>query len=264
MSYRNVFSCAPFCVMAGFGKEKAVNNKDQKRHLAYEALVILCLLALFNFICRLWPILLLIILGIFIAALRLLFLSSRKVEVSEPLPLLPESVKETTAQDVQALAYAVILRRITELVMSQYPDARWVWEMPDAQKRLQEDQEVFILLNRAGGYRRARVLVSNLRVTGLEYLSAPQPPESFNAEFELDEPEAQNYELLAFEWVDTHILELNSRCNEAIGEYLSELTLLAEELPVRESWPDICRELMRSGLEEAKCLPEGIRINLTQ
>lgn len=34
-----------------------MNNKDWKRHIAYEALVILGLLALLTFICRLWPIL---------------------------------------------------------------------------------------------------------------------------------------------------------------------------------------------------------------
>ena len=51
-----------------------MNKKEFKRHLAYEALVILGVLALLLFICRLWPILLLVILGIFIAALRLLFL----------------------------------------------------------------------------------------------------------------------------------------------------------------------------------------------
>ena len=53
--------------------------------------------------------------------------------------------------------------------------------------------------------------------------NAPEPEE---------EPEVQNYELLAFEWADAHIFELNARCNEAIGENLSELILLAEELPV--------------------------------
>lgn len=41
-----------------------MNNKDRKRQIAYEALMILGLLALLTFICRLWPILLLIILGI--------------------------------------------------------------------------------------------------------------------------------------------------------------------------------------------------------
>ena len=45
-----------------------MTDKEKKRQLAYEALIILGMLALLTFICRLWPILLLIILGIFIAA----------------------------------------------------------------------------------------------------------------------------------------------------------------------------------------------------
>ena len=245
-----------------------MNKKDQKRHMAYEALVLLGMLALLTFICRLWRILLLIILGIFAAVIRLLFLSSRKIEVIVPLPLLPEPVKETTEKDVQVLAYSVILRRVTELVLSEYPEARWVWEAPNAEKLIQESQEVFILLNRAGGYRRAKVVIRNLQVVGIEY--NPQVEE--NAVLELEdnapepeeEPEVQNYELLAFEWADAHIFELNARCNEAIGENLSELILLAEELPVRESWADICRELIRAGLTDVQCVSEGIKINLTQ
>lgn len=245
-----------------------MNKKDQKRHMAYEALVLLGMLALLTFICRLWPILLLIILGIFAAVIRLLFLSSRKIEVIVPLPLLPEPVKETTEKDVQVLAYSVILRRVTELVLSEYPEARWVWEAPNAEKLIQESQEVFILLNRAGGYRRAKVVIRNLQVVGIEYNpqveeNAVLEPED-NAPEPEEEPEVQNYELLAFEWADAHIFELNARCNEAIGENLSELILLAEELPVRESWADICRELIRAGLTGVQCVSEGIKINLTQ
>lgn len=245
-----------------------MNKKDQKRHMAYEALVLLGMLALPTFICRLWPILLLIILGIFAAVIRLLFLSSRKIEVIVPLPLLPEPVKETTEKDVQVLAYSVILRRVTELVLSEYPEARWVWEAPNAEKLIQESQEVFILLNRAGGYRRAKVVIRNLQVVGIEYNpqveeNAVLEPED-NAPEPEEEPEVQNYELLAFEWADAHIFELNARCNEAIGENLSELILLAEELPVRESWADICRELIRAGLTDVQCVSEGIKINLTQ
>ena len=45
-----------------------MTNKEKNRQIAYEALVILGMLALLTFICRLWPILLLIILGIFVAA----------------------------------------------------------------------------------------------------------------------------------------------------------------------------------------------------
>lgn len=56
-----------------------MQNKEFKRHIAYEVLTILGTLALLLFVCRLWPILLLVILGIFIAAMRLLFLSARKV-----------------------------------------------------------------------------------------------------------------------------------------------------------------------------------------
>lgn len=245
-----------------------MNKKDQKRHMAYEALVLLGMLALLTFICRLWPILLLIILGIFAAVIRLLFLSSRKIEVIVPLPILPEPVKETTEKDVQVLAYSVILRRVTELVLSEYPEARWVWEAPNAEKLIQESQEVFILLNRAGGYRRAKVVIRNLQVVGIEYNpqveeNAVLEPED-NAPEPEEEPEVQNYELLAFEWADAHIFELNARCNEAIGENLSELILLAEELPVRESWADICRELIRAGLTDVQCVSEGIKINLTQ
>lgn len=245
-----------------------MNKKDQKRHMAYEALVLLGMLALLTFICRLWPILLLIILGIFAAMIRLLFLSSRKIEVIVPLPLLPEPVKEATEKDVQVLAYSVILRRVTELVLSEYPEARWVWEAPNAEKLIQESQEVFILLNRAGGYRRAKVVIRNLQVVGIEYNpqveeNAVLEPED-NAPEPEEEPEVQNYELLAFEWADAHIFELNARCNEAIGENLSELILLAEELPVRESWADICRELIRAGLTDVQCVSEGIKINLTQ
>ena len=245
-----------------------MNKKDQKRHMAYEALVLLGMLALLTFICRLWPILLLIILGIFAAVIRLLFLSSRKIEVIVPLPLLPEPVKEATEKDVQVLAYSVILRRVTELVLSEYPEARWIWEAPNAERLIRENQEVFILLNRAGGYRRARVVIQHLQVVGIEYNppaeeDAVLEPED-NAPEPEEEPEVQNYELLAFEWADAHIFELNARCNEAIGENLSELILLAEELPVRESWADICRELIRAGLTDVQCVSEGIKINLTQ
>ena len=246
-----------------------MNKKDQKRHMAYEALVLLGMLALLTFICRLWPILLLIILGIFAAVIRLLFLSSRKIEVIAPFPLLPEPVKEATEKDVQVLAYSVILRRVTELVLSEYPEARWVWEAPNAEKLIRENQEVFILLNRSGGYRRAKVVIRNLQVVGIDYNPQTEEEEATlepenNVPDSDEEPEVQNYELLAFEWADAHIFELNARCNEAIGENLSELILLAEELPVRESWADICRELIRAGLTDVQCVSEGIKINLTQ
>ena len=71
-----------------------MNQKDFKTRMAHEALIILGVLALLSEICRLWHILLLILLGIFIAALRLLFLSAKK-EPDVP-PAVP--VQETPAE----------------------------------------------------------------------------------------------------------------------------------------------------------------------
>jgi len=77
-----------------------MNQKEYKRRMAYEALILLLLLALLLFITRLWPILLLVILGIFIATLRLLFLSSWNVPPTQPPP------SATTSQ--VSSAYTVI------------------------------------------------------------------------------------------------------------------------------------------------------------
>lgn len=252
-----------------------MKNKDWKRHIAYEALVILCMLGLLTFICRLWPILLLIILGIFMAAIRLLFLASKKVEILQPQLALPEPVREPTERDVRDMAYAVILRRITALVGEEHPDARWVWADPYAKKRIEQGDEVTIILNRAGGYRKAKVNIVNLQVKGLSYSfdpiptsdytpNPPEPDPDVDAEEETDEKPAENYEYLAFEWVEAHIIELNERCNEAIGQSENELFLRSEELPVQESWPAICEELKRSDLTDVTFDENGIRINLMQ
>lgn len=242
-----------------------MNNKDWKRHIAYEVLVILGMLALLTFICRLWPILLLIILGIFVAAIRLLFLSSKRVEVVEPLPLLPAPTPVQTEKDLQALAYSLILKRITAIVLAEYPDARWVWEVPNAPKLIELGEDVYILLNKAGGYRRAKVVIQNLQVIELQYQEVTVTND--DTEDETDDtpadPPKDNYELIAFEWSESHIFELNARCNDAIGKGLTEIILTADELPVRESWPDVCRELMRADLDDVECVTEGIKINLS-
>ena len=242
-----------------------MNNKDWKRHIAYEVLVILGVLALLTFICRLWPILLLSILGIFVAAIRLLFLSSKRVEVIEPLPLFPNPTPEPTEKDLQALAYSLILKQVTAIVLSEYPNARWVWEAPNAFKLIELGEEVYILLNKAGGYRRAKVVIQNLQVIGLQCQEVPVEANEPTEEISDNpvNPPKENYELIAFEWVESHIIELNTRCNDAIGHGLTEIILTADELPVRESWPDICRELMRADLENVKCVPAGIIINLS-
>lgn len=241
-------------------------KKDWKRHIAYEVLVILGMLTLLMFLCRLWPIIFLLILGIFITALRLLFLSPKRVEIIEPLPLpaLPEP-KEPTEKDVKDMAYSVILRRITELVAASYPEARWIWEAPNAAESIELGEDVFILLNRAGGFRRARVVIRNLQVVNIEFdHAAVKSNETEEDDTDLSDFKEENFDLVAFEWTDAHIMELNKRCNEAIGEGMSEIILTSEELPVKNSWSAICKELEKNGIDDVKCIPQGIKINLTQ
>lgn len=251
-----------------------MNDKEFQRRMAYESLIILGLLALLLFITRLWPILLLVILGIFIAALRLLFLAVKRVETLEPAPQLPRQ-SEPSEADVQNMAWSLAQKRITELVLADFSEARWVWETPHAMEAMIDGRELFILLNRAGGYRRARVVVKDLHVCALIYEAAQEmPSEKTQSEEDADTPETQedetsqntkpNYEYLAFEWVEAHTVELNERCNEAIANGLSTLLLEATELPVSESWPEICRELARDGMESCECVQDGIIINLTQ
>ena len=248
-----------------------MKNKEFKRHIAFEILTILGTLALLLFICRLWPILLLVILGIFIAALRLLFLSVKKVEEIHPLQLPAHA--EATVKELQNMTFGAVQQRITELVAADFPEARWVWKTPNAERNIAAGNEVRILLNRAGGYREAIVVVRGLQVCGLTYpyteeVKLPEPDNEAK-EDNVDNSPAENappenYEYLAFEWVDAHVMDLNERCNESIAQGLSMLEIPVAELPSRGSWPDICRELMRNGMENCCCTENGIIIDFTQ
>lgn len=268
-------SCAFFCAQKG---KIRMNNKEFKQRIVYEVLVILGVLALLMFICRLWPILLLVILGIFGAVIRLLCLSAKKVEVI-PLLLRPP-VQEPTEREVQNLVFSTMQRRITELVDTEYPDARWVWKTSEAKTNITAGKEVSILLNHAGGYRQAVVVIHGLQVCGLAYQHAPDEPdtvvdmdavdeadsieESAEEEAEPVEQQPKNYEYLAFEWVDSHVVELNDRCNESIAQGYFVLEISQEKLPAKESWPDICRELERNGMEDCECTDSGIVVYLKQ
>lgn len=247
-------------------------EKNRKKHFAYEVLVWLALTAVVMYIFRLWPIVLLVIFAMFIMSIHLLILSSKKVKSidQEPSTELTALVIEQTEKDVIELAYSVILKRITQMICMEYPDARWVWETSNAKQRIKNGETVFILLNRAGGYRRARVVIQNLQVVAIDYQSDRTENgsmimvEEMDDEDELiDEEPVENYELMAFEWVEAHTLELNDRCNEAIGAGLTEILLTPLELPVKESWPDVCNELEKIGLVNVKSEPEGITIRLS-
>lgn len=260
-----------------------MKDRNFKRHMAYEALVILGLLALLLFITRLWPILLLVILGIFIAVLRLLFLSSKKVDPVMPLLALPEPQpqKEPSEKDLQELAYRLIQQRITQILLGRFQDARWVWENARAKEDILAGNKVYVVLNRAGGYRRGLVVIRNLHVYDVVFdMKAEQPSketipiiktaepaipiESEEPVVEGEEDIPEDYGLLAFQWVDAHVIDLNDRINEAIGERKSSILIPADELPVGESWIEICKELERNDFTGAICREDGILIEFEQ
>ena len=245
----------------------------KKKSYAYEAIIILGIVILLSFFCRLWLLVLLGILGIIIATIRMVFLKSKesakcneKIEVKEPI------VAEPTEKDVMDLAYSVILKRISQLVKDIYPDAKWVWEKPNSKNLIFGGESVYIILNNAGGYQRALVQIENLRATALKF-DAPKVVSVIESKPEMDFGTVTeqveeivnkdvNYELVAFEWVDKHILELNERCNEVMGKGETELRLMQDELPAAESWTNICSELVRVGLKNVECVSDGIKIIL--
>ena len=257
------------------GKKMGKGKKDQ---IAFEALVILLALAVLTFITSLWPILLLIILGIFIAALRLLFQALRKQKA--PIPAEPAYTPESprrpsTERDVVALAFGVLVRRVNEEVIERYPDARWVWSEPDAMDRFGQGLPLTILLNRAGGFRKASVLTQNLRFINFTFetvkADAPNgpPPEPDMDDGHIDDecPESDvpvDYTLIAFEWVEARLLELNNRSNDAIADGQKTLLIPASELPHPDSWPEVCAELTRNGFDGAVVREDGVEVTLPQ
>ena len=265
-----------------------MTKKEWQRHMAYEALVILGMLALLLFVCRLWPILLLVILGIFAAALRLVFLSSPKVQPIQPEQQTAASsapqraVKsQRTAQNAEdVLSFGDLQTQVTRWVRQEYPNARWVWKYPNAKARFQRGEDVAILLNRAGGYREAVIHLQGKRLFEIQYLCAPvenprleqleesappqegQPPmEEAASQPEPSQPE--DYSLAAFEWVESHLEELNTFCNECIAQKQDFLLLTGGDLPEPAAWPALCQELLRNGLS-CHMEEEGIRIQIAR
>lgn len=254
-------------------------NKDDKRRIAYEILIFLGLMALLCFLTRIWVILFLIILGIFIAALRLLYLSTVKVEIIEPVEAPENPPPKITEQEVLSNAYSLIQLRISEHVTARFPAAKWVWDSPNAFQHIADTEPVYIMLNGAGGYQKALVQIHNLQFKGISYVTAeppkaekPKEPEEPDIDEQTDsvntEDDIQNdmepvgYGYLAFEWVEANLRSLDIRSNEAIGHGETYLLIPSAELPDKSSWQDICAELVRNGFDNAMMIDEGIQADL--
>ena len=145
--------------------------QEAKRSPLLDSLKIVGLAIMACYVCRFWPmVIFLVIYGL--AVITRTLVKSRKAKTAKLVPVIPAEpipAPTPTQRDMENLAFSMICGRITELVARDYPNARWVWEFPTAQKLILEGHEAYILLNQAGGYRRAQVLYQNLQVTGLKY-----------------------------------------------------------------------------------------------
>ena len=225
------------------------------------------LLAVLLTIVRLWPLLLLLLIGLIAYALWVLFHVARQPVKTEPVPLLmlPAPVTE---QSILAAAFGLLQRKITEQVAMRYPDARWVWSMSNAFDQFAAGQPLTILLNGAGGYQRATVWVQNLQFAGLVYttISAANPEQPAEEAPEQEEPPAEakevDYGLLSFEWVEANMQRLNALNNEAVAAGQDGFRISAEELPHGDSWPTLCAELVRNGFTAAEPMADGIHVKI--
>lgn len=245
-----------------------MTKKDWQRHMAYEALVILGVLALLLFVCRLWPILLLAMLGIIAATLRLLFLSSPQVRPLDPMPPKAHRPTARTPEEAQASqAFGNLQVQITRQVREQYPNARWVWKTPQARERLRCGEEAAILLNRAGGYREAAVYLLEGGQVEIRYLLPPEVPAAQGAVSQVEAapvaqtPVPEDHSLTAFEWVEAHMEELGALYNECIAQKQDFLLLTGGDLPEPAAWPALCQELTRNGLISSMA-EDGIQIQI--
>ena len=129
---------------------------NQKKHLLNDIIIVIMLLAALLTIIRLWPLLLLLLIGLIAYALWVLFQTAR--QPPEPLLMLPAPVSQ---RSIMTSAFGLLQHRISEQVNLQYPNARWVWSVSDAFNRFTEGQALSILLNGAGGSRKATVQISH-------------------------------------------------------------------------------------------------------
>ena len=245
-------------------------HKEITAKIVSEVLVILAALALFCIVTCLWPLVFLVVPAILIAALRLLFIKI-KDKPEKPKPAKPPVIlpKPSSEQDVIRSAFGILQRRITEQITARYPAARWIWEAPDAMEYFAQNKPLEILLNRAGGFKKAKIQVFNLQFRGIEYQTvkpekAEQPPDEDTPD---DSPApdgseadslAEDYSVLAFEWVDGNMLNLNNLCQAAFASGVNVIRIPEKVLPVKESWDAVCAELARKGFTGAAIQTDGI------
>ncbi len=235
------------------------NNK--KKGVLQDIGIVVGIVALLLFMFRLWP-LLIIALPVWLGIVIYRSFTAHKRANTNATPTQTETRSTSQVQDRDW--YSTLIADITEYIQAEYPDVRWIWQYPNSKQRIEKGEEIIILLNKAGGYRKARVQVRGYWLESIEYLIASQPQQSQERVEEVAQEIPVNYSLLACEWVEEHTDWLNERCNEAIGQCKKEVLLTEKELPSEKaSWADVCAELIRLGFIGTQQVPEGIKITVS-
>ena len=262
---------------------KPEKNKKHTIPIIITILAIVVMLpVIISLLISLWPVFLLILFGFLIFGITKLIFCKQKTEkeINPPTPPVSPAPQPETEFSIKQKAFGLLQQRITGQLEQQYPGARWVWDIPNAIERFRNNEPLIIFLNSAGGYNKAQVIVHDLLFKGLYYITleteigsptasveSPKPEEE-DTEEDFDEslPEDTpvNYERLAFEWVNSNIIDINTKYNEAIAHNKIEMLIPAEDLPHPDSWPDLCGELKRNGFTVADFCEDGIKVNIAE
>ena len=240
-----------------------MTNKDKKIQRAAKCLSAFGVIALLSLAFRLWPVFILAVFLSAVAGARYVYLT--KKETVEQADETVRAPKEKPVTPKKENLQDFVTDSINKLMASEYPEEDWIWEYPDPVSRLGKKEDVCIILFGSNGFRKAKVVFSGYSAIALEFPedTVDEPTESDSPSLAQSTPAVvTDYGLIAFEWTDAHITELNGRCNDAIGRGEKELVLASVELPVRESWDALCEELLRVGVKSAECRENGIAIGL--
>ena len=225
-----------------------------------EIAIVLGVSCLVLYMFRLWPLVLAVLLvGGGVLLKRVLFpknvVQEKQETMQQPIPTIYDD------QEVLDKKYEFAIEKISCLIEKEYPNAKWIWESVNWKEFFQKDEDVYIRLNKDGDYKRARITIQDGFVSNVEILVDEQPIEVTPKQLPANSQDESVR--MAFEWVEEHLLELNERCNEIIGQGKNEIVLSASELPDEKCWEDICKELIKAGLEQINILPnKGIQILL--
>ena len=143
-------------------------SPEKKKQRRCDLLTTIALFLGLVFTCRLWPLLLLMMLGVFTYAIWALVENERQRAVPSPPPLLalPAPISE---QELISNAFGLLQRRITEELTRDFPRAKWVWGQTGARLCFAAGDDLVILLADAEGRRSATVRTNELQFSQLLY-----------------------------------------------------------------------------------------------